>query len=109
MQKLIWVIGIIAVLAVGIVAAQGYGRMGELPIPGMGMQETMHESHTSMMNIMESGTYEEFVALKESTGMPMMPWIEDKEDFVLMQQMHQKMQTWRAENGGMRGGCPMMR
>jgi hypothetical protein len=80
----------IGIVAAGVAAAQGWGRSAEKE------------------QIMEEGNYQELVQYREESGYQVMPWVESQEDFELAQQMHQKMDAWRAENPDAQGGCPMM-
>ena len=60
--------------------------------------------HEEVQNVLETGTYEDLVALREEYNMPMMHWVQNEEDFELAKQNYQ-------ENGfaGKTGcGCPMM-
>ncbi len=76
--------------------------------------------HDEIKLIIESGTYEEFTALRETYDHNFMPcWIESEEDFALAQEMHERMEQNREQRGfggkmhrqgagmGMHAGCPM--
>ena len=77
------------------------------------------ETHNELRPIIESGTYEEFTALRETYDHNFMPWIESEEDFALAQDMHERMEQNREQRGfggkmhmrgagmGTQAGCPM--
>ena len=79
------------------------------------------ETHNEIRPIIESGTYEEFTALRDTYDHSFMPWIETEEDFALAQEMHERMEQNRGQRGsdgkmhmrgagiGMHAGCRMAR
>lgn len=101
------------VMAAAVVAYPAFRGQG---MKGQGSQMgAMHE-------IMEEGTYQDLIDLRESTGAQIAPWIESEDDFAQMKQMHVKMQAYRdnaqinPQAGFRRGngegrsfaGCPML-
>ena len=55
--------------------------------------------HDEIKPIIESGTYEEFTALRETHDHNFMPWIETEEDFALAQETHERMEQNREQRG----------
>jgi len=91
----------------------------------------MNNMHQQMSEIMELGTYEDFLALKESFDGKFMAFIDSEEKFEMMKEHHANMQAHhekmdefhqkmgfenrnfgmmnhKSGNGMHSGGCPMM-
>ncbi len=109
MKKITMVL--LAVLVLGIVGAgAAYAYMGGFERQGKGA------GNTDVQSIMSTGTYQDLVAYRASTGFNVMPWVQDEADFALAQQMHTRMLQWREDNNQTFGrgsgqrhfGCPMM-
>ncbi len=66
---------------------------------GMGM---MGANHQYMEEIIEEGTYDDLVKLREEKGLNIMPMIDSPEEFTHIQEMHEEMESMREEMG-----CPM--
>lgn len=84
---------------------------------GCGMIQGNIQYHEQMERIMEEGTYDDLIALREKTGFNMMPFVDNEESFKQMQEKHEQMEKFREENGFERLGmhrkfgmyhCPMM-
>ena len=101
-------IGILAVLiisVVGIVYAfnEGYESFASDMMGGNQMMDegAYFDMHQDMEKVLESGTYDDLVQLREEYNMPMMYWVNSQEDFELAQQMHEEF-----EDSAFNGGCP---
>lgn len=90
-----WIALLAIVLVAGVAAAFAapWGMHG-------GMRGYAH--HAEMAQILETGDYQDLVEYREEIGWNMMPWIEDADDFALMQERY----AGRYGLGGM-GQCPM--
>ncbi len=120
---------IVALVAVGAVSAygfgndfangQGYGMMGYGPAQmGAYAGQWYGLYHGQMEEVLDNGTYADLARLREETGMPMMPWVQDEESLSALQGEHaasgdagREGPTDRGFGGrGARGqgfGCPM--
>jgi hypothetical protein len=111
MKKILFVLALlsISVMLVGQVSAyMGYG--------GMNMGNSYYDSEDM---ILLNGEYNDLKDLRESTGMNVMPWIQNAEDFELAKQMETRMMNqWQSRSYsrpdygygmnrgyGMMGGC----
>ncbi len=96
-MKALVITGLVAVLiAAAVVSAHGMGRMGMY--------------NQDMQKVLEEGSYQDLVELRQTSGMPMMPWVTDQASFETMQQHHVLMQSYQTKSGktaygGMRMGC----
>jgi len=82
--------------------SQGMGMGGGM-MGGMmqgNMMKGMMQHHEEIAEIMDESTYSGLVKLREESGLNIMPWVENEEDFRLAKKMHDKMEKT--------GGCPMM-
>ncbi len=93
-------LGLLVLAAVGAFAYGGmWGGYGPATWNSTG-NFTPGQYHDQMAQVLESGTFADLQALRQETGMPMMPWIQDEATFQQAQQQY-------AENGfgpGMMGG-----
>ncbi|MBI2546049.1 hypothetical protein HYV81_02610 [Candidatus Woesearchaeota archaeon] len=111
--KTVSVLALSLVLLVGIVAAHGmYGRSPGFGIgsgmDGMGMG--MGYFHEEVEEVLEEGSYQDLVALRQELGANIMPWVDTEEEFKAMQERHKAMEAWYEKNNQTPGyGCPMMR
>lgn len=80
--------------------------------------------HDELRTVLEQGTYQDLVDLREKYDHDFKPWIENEADFEQAKAIHEKMEQYRNENGynmgqghgqrmgnrgqGMRLGCPML-
>lgn len=68
-----------------------------------------------VQKIMTTGSFADLQALRQTTGLNMMPWVENESDFVIAQQTHALDTPRVGKNGargqgngfGRHGGCPM--
>jgi hypothetical protein len=88
---------------------------------GFAVASPMWQRDAGLNEIVEDGTFEQLQEYRETSGRPVMSWVDSAEDFALMQEHHSEMEAWREENGitagrGMMGGgtrgsgfggCPM--
>ncbi|MEK6808446.1 MAG: hypothetical protein AABY14_02055 [Nanoarchaeota archaeon] len=72
-------------------------------------------AHEQMEKMMEQGTYKDLVDIRDKSGIRVMPWVENEEDFKLAQKMHERMEKYNEESDfrmmGMHNGfqgCGMM-
>ena len=70
----------------------GIGMMNGAGMMGAGIMQGMHLYHEDMEKIMEDGKYSDLVALRQKTGVNMMPWVDNEEEFKAMQTMHESME-----------------
>ena len=70
--------------------------------------------HEEMETIIETGTYDDLVNLRETYDRPFMRWVDSPEDFEFAKEHHEEMEESGFEHMGKRGsgmtgeGCPMM-
>lgn len=104
MTKIIkFVIGIFALILVGSAAvfAFGYGQ-GVSP---MNQANSTHEKgtfHKQVEAVLENGTYEDLVVLREELGFQVMRRVQSQDDFAIMQQRHEEMENSGIEPGYLR-------
>ncbi|MBC8500776.1 MAG: hypothetical protein ISS25_00095 [Nanoarchaeota archaeon] len=72
---------------------------------GFSFQGTFHEQ---MEEIMEEGTYDDLLAMREELGFNMMPWVVDEETFEQAKEHHEAMEEFHERNGYSRYGLGMM-
>jgi hypothetical protein len=78
---------------------QGQGRANM----GTGMRGNC-PNHEAMETIMETGTYQDLVALRTQTGKNLKPWVQNEEDFQRAKEMHETMQNSPGIAGNCQGG-----
>ncbi len=61
--------------------------------------------HEDMERILETGTYDELVALRLETGRPMLPLVTDEQTFAQVKEHHAYMETTYGEDARMGQGC----
>jgi len=82
-------VGAVSVFAHGADSvSQGWNGVGHMMM--FGNYDEYDNMHEDMENVLESGSYEDLVQLREEYDMPMMYWVENEEDFQLAQQMHER-------------------
>ena len=91
---IIAVLAVLVISTVGLVYAHGggyksnsFGMMGGYGMMGSSGYDDMHEE---MEEMMESGSYQDLIELREEYNMLMMYWIDSEEDFLKAQQMHEE-------------------
>ncbi|MBI5389650.1 hypothetical protein HZB01_04710 [Candidatus Woesearchaeota archaeon] len=82
----------LAVISILAIAAAAY--------TGNGYTQGSGNHHAMMEKLMETGMYQDLVALREETGMPIMPWVTDENAFDEMKEHHEEMEKLH-EQGGM--------
>ena len=94
------IIGIMVLMAITL-AAVGYATYGNSWEVGRqsGLRDGSH--YEQMHEIMESGTYQDLLDLREELGRPVKRWIQSEEDFA------QAQENFACDGDcGMRSGCP---
>ena len=105
MNKTVVLSVLVGLLAVGAVAAYGFGQGG-----------FASEHHEDMEAIVEDGSFEDLEAFRAENGFGGPWWVDDEESFEQWQARHESMEgkgfqarqgMGRGRHGGM-GGCPYM-
>ncbi len=107
---IIAILAVLVISTIGLVYAHGsgsgYGMMGGFGMMGNSgsgygmMGSSNYDIHEEMEEVMESGSYQDLVELREEYNMPMMYWVDSEEEFLQAQQIHEEF-----EEEGYRGGC----
>lgn len=105
--------------AVGIAAVIAALFIGGAYAAGQWGAQDRGAFHEQMEEIMETGTYDDLVALREETGRPLKRWVTDAETFAQAQERHAQMEAQygegphhgkmggRGQGRGGQGGCRM--
>ena len=124
-------IALFAVALVVAVAGFGLAYTGQGNSNALGTNVERGTFHEQMSEVMESGSFEDFQALRTELGVDMMPWVVDEASFEEAQAHHQEMiaqygegphfRVNRAKDGsgfqrgsgmhqgqGFHGNCPFM-
>jgi len=121
-------IGLALLVSIGFVAAHGVSS-NKMAFQSYAMEKQnidrsdMMEHHEEMEQVMEKGSFQDLVALREKIGFNIMPWVNDETQFKEMQERHEQMEEMMEGNGMMGRGmmnrgfngdnrvefdCPMM-
>lgn len=101
MKKLISILAIlIVVLVTGVFAHQNFYERNEVTQSGY-ERGTFHEQ---VEEVIEEGTYEDLIVLREELGFDVMRRVQSQEDFDEMKERHEYMQSQGYEPGYMRKG-----
>gem|GEM_PF-2904071 len=107
---IVGIVGIVIVAAL-LIGVTAYGQRGQFLSGVAEGTETGARGtgtcvyHDDMQVVMESGTYADLVALREESGKPMMPWVQDDASFAQAQTLYE--QNGGTGFGSRGAGCGM--
>ncbi len=86
-------LALLIVAAVGAFAYGGYGMGSDASAAGV----ERGAYHDRMEQVLESGAYQDLVRLRQETGMPIMPWVDDEASFQQAQEQHASIEAQYGE------------
>ncbi|MBS3172430.1 hypothetical protein J4438_02535 [Candidatus Woesearchaeota archaeon] len=103
MKKIIY--GLLFAMVLVSASIYAYGWNGDREFSGNRMMYYNPEMHGEVQTVLESGSFEDLVNLREEYNRPIMHWVQSEEDFELAKQNYQEKGF---VNGKGYGNCPMM-
>ncbi len=100
-KKSVFVVGLIdgLIALAALVNAHGFGNKAYEQGSNMYGMGGMHAYHEEMEGIMEEGSYDALVSLRDELGVDVMPWINTQEEFEEMQERHEEMERFHEGSG----------
>ncbi|RME52431.1 hypothetical protein D6783_04905 [Candidatus Woesearchaeota archaeon] len=91
-------VGLVVLGGVALAHPWGFARGGaDSNEWGAGARSDVPEWQERLHNVLSSGTFDELEALRSEAGVPLMPRIEDAEDFALFQERLKEREAWQSQ------------